>query len=88
MIIELSNSQSSIEFRKLPEDDPRKRKPDITKAKSLLSWQPEVELKTGLEKTINYFDNLLMNDNKDKEPLDNVLLVNDACIKNKRKMKV
>jgi UDP-glucuronate decarboxylase len=43
----------------LPADDPRQRKPDITKAKELLHWQPTTDLKAGLIKTIAYFDDLL-----------------------------
>ncbi len=42
----------------LPEDDPRQRQPDITKAKNILGWTPKVQLKEGLEKTIEYFSEL------------------------------
>ncbi len=55
MIKNLVQSKSKIIFSEaLPEDDPRKRKPDISKAKKLLNWQPEVNLKTGLLKMIDY----------------------------------
>jgi len=46
-----------IEFRPLPVDDPRRRKPDIAKARRVLSWEPKVPLVEGLKATIQYFDN-------------------------------
>jgi len=59
-IIEMTGSKSRITFLSLPEDDPIQRKPDISLAKELLDdWSPVVELESGLEKTISYFDNLL-----------------------------
>lgn len=54
-VIELTGSHSKIVFKELPEDDPRIRQPDITKAKTLLNWRPNVERKAGLKKTIDYF---------------------------------
>lgn len=56
LVIELTNSNSSIEFRTLPSDDPRQRKPDISKAKSVLQWEPTVQLREGLIKAIPYFE--------------------------------
>jgi len=56
---ELTNSRSEIIRKPLPSDDPRQRQPDITEAKKVLDWEPKVELRQGLEKTINYFDALL-----------------------------
>ena len=58
-IIELTSSSSSLEYKKLPLDDPRKRCPDITIAKEQLSWEPKISLKEGLIKTIDYFKWLL-----------------------------
>ncbi|MFW6147357.1 MAG: UDP-glucuronic acid decarboxylase family protein [Thermodesulfobacteriota bacterium] len=58
-IIELTNSSSEITFQPLPEDDPKKRQPDITLARKILSWQPTVSLEEGLQKTIKYFDEIL-----------------------------
>jgi UDP-glucuronate decarboxylase len=58
-IRELSNSNSEIIFKALPADDPRQRKPDITLARDILEWEPEVELEEGLNKTIAYFDEIL-----------------------------
>jgi len=54
-IIELTNSNSKIIFQELPSDDPKVRRPDITKAKEILSWQPTVNRKEGLLKTIEDF---------------------------------
>jgi nucleoside-diphosphate-sugar epimerase len=51
----VTGSKSKIVFKPLPEDDPRRRKPDITKVKELLGWQPKVLLKDGLAKTIAWF---------------------------------
>ena len=61
-IIEISGSKSKITYEKLPIDDPKQRKPDITLAKKELDWVPKVEIEEGLIKTIEYFDNLLRND--------------------------
>jgi len=55
IIKELTNSKSSIIFKDLPQDDPKQRKPDITKAKKILKWKPNLELKEGLKKTIIWF---------------------------------
>lgn len=57
-VIELTNSKSKIIFEPLPQDDPKRRRPDITLAKQLLNWEPQISLDTGLGKTINYFDSL------------------------------
>jgi len=59
-IIAMTGSSSKISFLPLPQDDPVQRKPDISLAKKLLDgWSPDVKLETGLEKTIEYFDNLI-----------------------------
>ncbi|MBW6451241.1 MAG: SDR family oxidoreductase [DPANN group archaeon] len=57
-IKEIIGSKSNIIFKEIPEDDPTRRKPDITKAKALLGWEPKIELNIGLKKTIEYFENL------------------------------
>lgn len=54
-IIEMTNSKSVLKYHDLPEDDPIKRKPDITKAKQLLKWSPSISLEQGLKKTIEYY---------------------------------
>jgi UDP-glucuronate decarboxylase len=55
LVIELTYSKSKIEFLPLPEDDPKQRCPDLTKAKKVLDWEPKVELREGLAKTIEEF---------------------------------
>lgn len=60
LIIDLTNSKSEIIHLPLPEDDPIRRQPDITKAKSILEWQPKISLKEGLVKTIEYFERLMI----------------------------
>jgi UDP-glucuronate decarboxylase len=57
-IIELTNSNSSLEHHVLPSDDPRNRCPDISQAKERLGWEPKVPLKEGLVKTIQFFEGL------------------------------
>ncbi|MBI5357146.1 SDR family oxidoreductase [Candidatus Collierbacteria bacterium] len=54
-IIRLTGSKSTVQYNKLPEDDPERRRPDISKAKKLLDWEPKVGLEEGLKKTIEYF---------------------------------
>ncbi len=63
---QLTGSRSEIEFRPLPEDDPRIRQPDISRAAELLDWQPQVELERGLEATIRYFANLSIDQRPDR----------------------
>jgi UDP-glucuronate decarboxylase len=58
-VIELTGSNSQILRKPLPEDDPKQRKPDITRAKSILSWEPKITLNEGLVKTIDYFKNIV-----------------------------
>ena len=59
LIVSLIGSRSLIEFRPLPQDDPKQRCPDITRARKLLRWQPKVPLEEGLKRTIAYFESLL-----------------------------
>ncbi len=58
-VIELTGSRAKLSFQALPQDDPRKRKPDISRAQAELNWQPAIALQDGLEKTIRYFEALL-----------------------------
>jgi dTDP-glucose 4,6-dehydratase len=58
-VIELTGSSSKIEFEPLPEDDPKVRRPDITRAGQLLGWSPRVQLEEGLKRTIGYFKSKL-----------------------------
>ena len=64
MIIELTGSTSNIVTKELPMDDPERRKPDITLARSHLAWFPQVPLAEGIAKTIDYFDDLLTSSSK------------------------
>jgi UDP-glucuronate decarboxylase len=61
LVIELTGSQSRMVRRPLPEDDPTRRRPDITLAKKHLAWQPTVPLKEGLRKTIEWFKSIDLN---------------------------
>ena len=63
LIIELTNSKSKIIHKELPSDDPTQRKPDISLAMQKLNWKPQIDINTGLNKTINYFKNKI----KDKK---------------------
>ena len=58
-VIALTGSKSKLVFLPLPQDDPRQRQPNIDKARELLGWEPAVQLREGLTKTIAYFDGLL-----------------------------
>jgi len=58
-IIQLTNSQSKITYNSLPQDDPQRRKPDISLAKKVLNWQPKISLEDGLNKTIEYFRRII-----------------------------
>ena len=62
LTVKLTNSNSKIIYCDLPADDPKQRKPDITLAKKLLDWQPTTPLAVGLQKTIEYFEELLRTD--------------------------
>ena len=55
LVLELTGSASRLEYRPLPADDPRQRKPDITVARAVLGWEPQVPLRDGLLRTIEYF---------------------------------
>ena len=56
------NEQADIIFKKLPEDDPKKRKPDISQAKDILNWEPKFDLDMGLDLTIKYFKGVMKNE--------------------------
>ena len=58
-VIELTGSKSKIIHAELPQDDPLRRRPDISLAREKLSWGPTVDLREGLQKTVAYFDALL-----------------------------
>ena len=68
-VIRLTNSKSKIDYRPLPEDDPKVRKPDITIARNVLGWEPAIKLEEGLQKTIPYFRKLVQEKNAGARPL-------------------
>lgn len=59
-ILSLTGSKSAITIHEAPEDDPQRRRPDISLAKSILNWQPMIPLEEGLKRTIEYFKNLIL----------------------------
>jgi dTDP-glucose 4,6-dehydratase len=59
LILRLTGSRSGIEYRPLPQDDPRTRRPDITRAKEVLGWEPRVPVEEGLKKTIEWYRSLI-----------------------------
>ncbi len=63
-VVELTGTKSTISFKELPEDDPKVRQPDITKAKRILGWEPKVGLDEGLERTFAYFRNKIEEEQK------------------------
>jgi dTDP-glucose 4,6-dehydratase len=62
MVVELTGTKSSIISEPLPQDDPKVRKPDITRARTMLGWEPKIPLREGLVRTIEYFRGLLGTD--------------------------
>ena len=54
-VLEVTGSKSEIRFEALPQDDPKQRRPDITKARTLLGWEPKIDLTTGLKLSLDYF---------------------------------
>lgn len=59
-VLAVTGSRSKIVFEPLPQDDPTRRRPDITKARSLLGWEPRVKLREGLERSLGYFQSCLV----------------------------
>jgi UDP-glucuronate decarboxylase len=59
LVIEITATKSKLKFEPLPSDDPKQRKPDISRAKAVLGWEPKTQLREGLAKTIAYFDGFL-----------------------------
>jgi len=54
-VLAVTGSRSGIRFLPLPQDDPKQRRPDITKARNLLNWEPKIDLRTGLQLSLDYF---------------------------------
>ena len=59
LVVELTGTRCTIEYKALPEDDPKVRQPDITRARTMLQWEPGIQLRDGLERTIAYFRSLM-----------------------------
>lgn len=55
VVLQVTGSESTVVFEPLPQDDPKQRRPDITKARTLLGWEPKIELRRGLEMSLEYF---------------------------------
>jgi dTDP-glucose 4,6-dehydratase len=59
-VLAVTGSNAEIEFRPLPQDDPTRRRPDITRARTLLGWEPKVKLREGLERSLAYFQSCVV----------------------------
>jgi len=55
-VIKVTGSKSKISYEPLPQDEPRQRRPDITKARQLLGWEPKIQLEAGLKMSLDYFE--------------------------------
>jgi dTDP-glucose 4,6-dehydratase len=55
VVLKVTGSKSQIRYEPLPQDDPKQRRPDITKARQLLGWEPRIDLESGLRQSLNYF---------------------------------
>ena len=54
-VLKVTGSTSIVKFEPLPQDDPKQRRPDITKARALLGWEPKIDLNAGLQLSLDYF---------------------------------
>jgi UDP-glucuronate decarboxylase len=72
-VIDLTGSRSRIVHQNLPQDDPQQRRPEISRAQEMLDWRPLIELKAGLDRTIEYFEHLLSQDHIRQSILANPL---------------
>ena len=59
LVLKVTGSKSGIRFEPLPQDDPKQRRPDISKAKQLLNWEPKIDLETGLRLSMDYFQSAI-----------------------------
>jgi len=55
LVLKVTGSKSRIRYEALPQDDPKQRRPDITKARNLLEWEPKIDLESGLKLSLEYF---------------------------------
>ena len=72
-VIRICGSTSGVKYLPLPQDDPRQRKPDITRAQTILGWNPGIQLQEGLKKTVAYFKGRVMNN----EVMSNIVMSNE-----------
>ena len=70
LVLEITGSKSKLVKMPLPQDDPRQRQPDITLAREKLNWEPKMQLREGLTKTIAYFDNVLLSNSRGTDNID------------------
>ncbi len=70
LVLEITGSSSKLVKMPLPQDDPRQRQPDITLAREKLNWEPKMQLREGLTKTIAYFDNVLLSNSRGTDNID------------------
>jgi UDP-glucuronate decarboxylase len=70
LVLEITGSKSKLVKMPLPQDDPRQRQPDITLARQKLDWEPKIQLRDGLSKTIAYFDNTLLSSSRETDSID------------------
>jgi dTDP-glucose 4,6-dehydratase len=69
-IIQLTGTKQKVIYKNLPIDDPKQRQPDISKAKSILNWEPKVDRKEGLKRTYAYFKSLSTEELNEKDHID------------------
>jgi dTDP-glucose 4,6-dehydratase len=67
-VLALTGSKSSIRYEALPQDDPKQRRPDITKARALLKWEPKIDLETGLRMSLEYFKKAVSLEEAEQQP--------------------
>lgn len=72
-IVEMTGSRSPIMYKPLPQDDPRQRRPDISRAGELLEWAPRVQLEEGLSRTIGYFESILSKGQTDADKYESAI---------------
>ena len=70
LVLEITGSKSKLVKMPLPQDDPRQRQPDIALAREKLDWEPKVQLREGLTKTIAYFENVLRSNSRRTDNID------------------
>jgi dTDP-glucose 4,6-dehydratase len=68
LVLKVTGSKSRIKYEPLPQDDPRQRRPDITKARQLLGWEPKIDLESGLRLSLDYFRGAV--EKEDSQPAD------------------